>query len=122
MTTRGITISAVTPIKYPKWYRQCNIDDHKKILKESNCQPEYDGSDIQSTSRAGLVESFSNYGQRVEQWLIEKEKNMGSGCCGGNSSSCSSDSNPVSNDTPTQDGCTNDAATCDNDPCCKKDN
>lgn len=95
------------------------------MLDSRDFIPKYDGSDIKSLNKQGILDSFNNYGQRVGRWLdtqIEKEKDMGSGCCGGNSSSCSSDNNPVSNDTPTQDGCTNDAATCDNDPCCKKDN
>ena len=74
ISTRGITISASTPIKYPKYYRQCNIDAHKKILKESNCQPDYDGSDIKSTTKTGLIDSFNNYGQRVECWLDNLKK------------------------------------------------
>lgn len=51
------------------------IAKHKKMLSTLDLQPEYDGSDIQSTSKAGLRESFNNYGHRVEQWLdrIEKE-------------------------------------------------
>ena len=74
VTARGVTVSAATPLKYPKWYRRCNINDHKKIVRQSNFQPEYDGSDIKSTTRRGLVESFNNYGQRVERWFDQIEK------------------------------------------------
>lgn len=62
------------PVKYPKCYRKCNIADHKRILKQGNFQPEYDGSDIRSTTKKGLVDSFNSYGQRVERWLKQIEK------------------------------------------------
>ena len=75
VTTRGVTVSAITPTKYPDGWMPSEIAKHKKMLSKLDLQPEYDGSDIQSTSKAGLRESFSNYAQRVEQWAdrIEKE-------------------------------------------------
>ena len=120
-----MTLSVVTAAtKYPKCYSQHNIEQHKKLLKGCDLQPEYDGSDITSTSKAGLIESFSNYGQRVERWLDRKckEEDMSDDCCNDKSSSCSTNSNPVSDNSSTQGACTNDADTCDKDPCCKKDN
>ena len=95
-----------------------------RMLESRDFIPKYDGSDISSCDKAGYRDSFDKYAGRVDAWLSKqcKEQIMSDGCCGGNSSSCSSDSNPVSDNSTKQDGCTNDASTCDNDPCCQKDN
>lgn len=49
---------------------------YKKMLDSRDFIPKYDGSDIKKLNKQGVLDSFTNYGHRVEQWLdkqIEKE-------------------------------------------------
>lgn len=49
---------------------------YQKMIDSRDFIPKYDGSDIKSLSKQGIVESFNNYSERVGRWLdrqIEKE-------------------------------------------------
>ena len=71
-----VSISVQYGYAYPKKWTGRKVQMYKKMLDSRDFIPKYDGSDIKKLNKQGVLDSFTNYGQRVEQWLdkqIEKE-------------------------------------------------
>ena len=74
--TRGITISVQYDYKYPTKWTGRKKKMYQKMIDSRDFIPKYDGSDIKSLNKQGILESFNNYSERVGRWLdrqIEKE-------------------------------------------------